>query len=319
MPDSTTSFGYLLPTRELVMAQARPDFQSILSLGERAEALGFDSLWVGDSILARPRFEALTTLSALASRTKSVKLGTAVLLSALRNPVVLANQVANLDLLCQGRTILGVGIGSKTPAVEREFKACGVSFSHRVGIFEEGLQIMRSLWNDEVVSFQGRHFQLNEVSLGLRPVQEGGVPLWMAGGVDAAQRRLLRIGDGWLPNPVSPEAFSKGWSNLKVLAGESGQDAESLARCVYTTLNINEDQAQAEREMRSFMESYYGTPYETSTRTQGACAGNEERCITWLKDFVAAGAQQIVIRFGSTDQAAQLERCAKDILPQVRG
>lgn len=318
MPTSVTSFGYLLPTRELVMAQASPDFQRIISLGEQAEALGFDSLWVGDSILARPRFEALTTLSALASRTQKVKLGTAVLLPALRNPVVLANQVAKLDLLSQGRTILGVGIGSKTPAVEREFQACGVFFSHRVGIFEEVLQIMRSLWNDEVVSFQGRHFQLNEVSLGLRPVQEGGVPFWMTGGVEAAQRRILRIGDGWLPNPATPEVFSQGWRNLKAFASESGKDAESLHRCVYTTLNINEDESQAEQELRSFMENYYGTPYETMARTQSLCAGTEERCITWLKDFVAAGAQTIVIRFGSADRASQLERCANDILPRVR-
>ncbi len=319
MSTSMTSFGYLLPTRELVMAQARPDFQRIISLGELGEALGFDSLWVGDSILARPRFEALTTLAALASRTQKVKLGTAVLLPALRNPVVLANQVANLDLLSQGRTILGVGIGSKTPAVEREFHACGVSFSRRVGIFEEVLQIMRSLWNEDVVSFEGRHFQLDEVSLGLHPLQEGGVPIWMAGGVEVAQRRILRIGDGWLPNPPTPEHFSQGWRNLKALASESGKDAESLHRCVYTTLNINEDESQAEQELRSFMENYYGTPYETLARTQSLCAGTEERCITWLKDFVAAGAQTIVIRFGSPDQASQLERCANDILPQVRG
>ena len=67
------------------------------------------------------------------------------------------------------------------------------------------------------------------------------------------------------------------------------------------------------------MENYYGTPYETLARTQSLCAGTEERCITWLKDFIAAGAQTIIIRFGAAEQASQLERCANDILPQVRG
>jgi len=87
---------------------------------------------------------------------------------------------------------------------------------------------------------------------------------------------------------------------------------------VYTTLNINEDESQAEQELRSFMEGYYGTPYETLARSQSLCAGTGERCVTWLKDFVAVGAQTIVIQFGSADLAAQLERCANDILPRVR-
>jgi alkanesulfonate monooxygenase SsuD/methylene tetrahydromethanopterin reductase-like flavin-dependent oxidoreductase (luciferase family) len=107
MANKEISFGFLLPTREIAMAQEAPDFRQILDLAERAEALGFDSVWVGDSVLARPRLEALTTLGAVAARTKRVKLGTAVLLPALRHPVILANEVANLDLLSQGRLILG--------------------------------------------------------------------------------------------------------------------------------------------------------------------------------------------------------------------
>ena len=107
-----STFGYLLPTREMVMSGGVPDIERFIALAERAEELGFDSIWAGDSVLARPRLEALTTLAAVASRTSRAKLGTAVLLPALRHPVVLADQVANLDVLSQGRTILGVGIGS---------------------------------------------------------------------------------------------------------------------------------------------------------------------------------------------------------------
>ena len=121
-----TSFGFLLPTREIVMTQEVPNFRQILDLAEHAETLGFDSVWVGDSVLARPRFEALTTLAAVAARTQRVKLGTAVLLPMLRQPVVLANEVANLDHVAHGRLILGVGIGNNNPAVAQEFAACGV-------------------------------------------------------------------------------------------------------------------------------------------------------------------------------------------------
>lgn len=318
MANTSISFGFLLPTREIAMAQEVPDFRRILDLAERAEALGFDSVWVGDSVLARPRLEALTTLAAVAARTKRVKLGTAVLLSALRHPVVLANTVANLDLISQGRLILGLGIASKNPPVELEFKACGVSFAHRIGIFEEGVTIMRRLWTEPEVTFNGRHFQLQGVRLGLRPLQKPGVPLWLAGGVDNALRRVLRLGDGWFPLPPSSQIFAKDWERLQSLARENGQDAQTLHRCVYATLNINDDVSQAEKEMRTFLESYYSAPYEKLARHQGLCAGTASSCITWLNEFITAGAQTIVLRFGSSDQFGQLERCVRDVLPQLR-
>ncbi|PKB63868.1 MAG: hypothetical protein BZY80_05100 [SAR202 cluster bacterium Io17-Chloro-G2] len=301
------------------MATSPPDTGKAIELAEMAEGLGFGSVWAGDSILARPRLEALTTLAAIAARTRQVRLGTAVLLPALRNPVILANEVANLDLLSQGRVVLGVGIGSKTPLVQREFDSCGVSFSHRVSIYEEGLTIMRRLWSEPEVTFTGRHFQLKEVSLGLRPIKKPGIPLWMAGTVDAARRRMLRLGDGWFPNPPTTQAFTEGWDRIKELAVESGEDAEKLHRCVYTTLNINEDAAQADKEMRAFIEGYYGSPFETASRTQSVCAGNAEKCASWIKSFVDAGAQTVVIRFGGPDQQGQLHKCAQEVLPKVRG
>ena len=318
MAQTGVSIGYLLPTREIVMSQPEPDFKQIIELAERAEALGFDSVWVGDSVLARPRLEALTTLAAIASRTQRVKLGTAVLLSALRHPVVLANEVANLDILSQGRVILGVGVGSRAPNTVREFDACGVPFSQRARIFEEGLTIVRRLWEEPEVTFSGRHFQLEGVSLGLHPVQKPGVPLWFAGAVDSAQRRMLRIGDGWFPNPPSPQLFVDGWDRIKELAHEMGKDAQRLHRCVYTTLNINEDESQADKEMRAFIESYYNVAYETQIGVQSLCAGTADRCIKWLDDYIAAGVQTIVIRFGGPDQPGQLERCSRDVLPRVR-
>lgn len=318
MTENRVSFGYLLPTREIVMNQINPNFEQVIALAERAEALNFDSVWVGDSILARPRLEALTTLATIASRTKQVKLGTAVLLPALRNPVVLANESANLDMLSQGRLILGIGIASKSAAIEREFAACGVSFARRVSIFEESVTLLRRLWTEPEVTHSGRHFQLDQVSLGLKPVQQAGIPLWMAGAVDAAWLRMLSIGDGWFPNPASPEVFTQGWERIQELAKETGGDAERLYQCVYTTLNINQDEDAAEMEMRTFFEGYYGAPYEALARTQSMCSGSPERCAAWLKDFVGAGAQTIVIRFGGPDQVGQLERCAKEVLPQVQ-
>jgi probable F420-dependent oxidoreductase len=289
-----------------------------LALAERAEALGFDSVWAGDSILARPRLEALTTLAAVAARTQRVKLGTAVLLPALRHPVVLANEAANVDLISQGRLILGLGIATKSRPIEQEFTACGVPFARRLSLFEEGVTIMRRLWTEPEVTFSGRHFQLQGIRTGLRPYQPSGIPLWLAGAVEPAQQRVLHLGDGWFPNPPSPQVFAQGWERLQTLAHEMGKDAQALHRCVYTTLNINSNATQAETELRAFVEGYYGTSYDAMVRTQGLCAGPAERCIAWLNEFIAAGAQTLVLRFGGPGQVGQLERCAQEVLPHVR-
>ncbi|HIM62458.1 MAG TPA: LLM class flavin-dependent oxidoreductase [Dehalococcoidia bacterium] len=319
MANGNTSFGYLLPTREVVMAPGDPDFASMIDLAETAEGHGFDSVWCGDSVLARPRLEALSTLAAIAGRTQRVKLGTAVFLPALRNPVILANEVANLDIISKGRVILGVGIASKTPSVEKEFTACGVSFRHRVSIFEECITLMRRLWTEPQVTFNGRHFQLDGISLGLRPVQQGGVPIWMAASAEKPQRRMLKIGDGWFPNSTSPKAFTEGWQQIEALAKESGDDAGRLHKALYTTLNINEDKAQADKEMKEFIEGYYGMPFETMSRTQSVFTGNVQDAVNWLKGFIDAGAQTLVIRFGGPDQAGQLELCGKEVIPRLQG
>src|SRR5947207_12631062 len=120
--------GYLLPTREQVM-EGRPEAAPLLALAERAEGLGYDSIWVGDSITARPRHEPLTLLSAVAARTRRAELGTAVLLPALRNPVVPAHVVGTLDRVAEGRVILGVGIAADTPPIRKELEAVCVPFT----------------------------------------------------------------------------------------------------------------------------------------------------------------------------------------------
>src|SRR4029079_4040036 len=125
--------------RERVM-DGRPETGPLLALAERAERLGFDSIWVGDSVTAKPRHDPLTLLAAVAARTKKAELGTAVLLSALRNPVLLAHQAATLDRLCEGRLILGIGIAADTPAVRREFEATGVPFDKRVARMNEAMR-----------------------------------------------------------------------------------------------------------------------------------------------------------------------------------
>ncbi|PON15706.1 hypothetical protein C2W62_22395 [Candidatus Entotheonella serta] len=143
------------------------------------------------------------------------------------------------------------------------------------------------------------------------------MPLWIAGSVDNALRRTARLGDGWFPDPPSPQTFTEQGSALDGFAQEAGVAPHDLHRAVYTTLNINDDVAQAEQELRDFIEGYYHTPFDVMAKRQSVCFGTVDTCTTWIKDFMAAGAQTVVVRFGCPDQVGQLERFTKDVMTHI--
>lgn len=308
--------GILLPTREAVMS-GRVETAPLLAMAEDAEAEGYHSVWVGDSILARPRFEPLTLLAAVAARTKRVALGTAVLLPALRHPVVLAHAVATLDRISAGRLILGVGIAPDSPATRREFEACGVPFSQRAGRTEETIEVCRSLWRSDQVSYRGRYFALEETTVEPKPHRSGGPAVWIGGETEGALRRAGRLGDGWFPISATAEAFGQGLARVRAIMRELGRDPDALTPGYYATVNINPDRRQAESELRRFVEAYYGVPYERMAAGMGCVAGPSEACLEWLAGFVTAGARHLVLRFAGPDQTAQLRAASRDLLPRL--
>jgi probable F420-dependent oxidoreductase len=299
--------GYLLPTRERVM-EGRPEAASLLALAERAEALGYDSIWVGDSILARPRHEPLTLLSAVAARTKRAELGTAVLLPALRNPVVLAHGVATLDQISQGRFILGVGIASDVPNIRAEFVACGVPFEKRVGRMLEGLRLCRELWSGKPVTWNGR-WVMENVTLGPVPHRPGGPPIWIGGMVRASLERVGRLYDGWFPNSPDPEVWQRQWGEIRDIAREAGRDPGQLTGAVYLTMTLDEDKARAEQRINVFFESYYGRPAAEMRARQASYAGPVSGAAEWLSSWARAGVQHLVLRFAG-DPERHLEMAA---------
>ncbi|MBI2131475.1 MAG: LLM class flavin-dependent oxidoreductase [Candidatus Tectomicrobia bacterium] len=151
MAERKVKLGVLLPTRGVLLwNRGVPEIGPIVDLAVRAEELGYDSVFVGDSVLAKPRLEALSVLSALAVKTRRVKLGTAVFLPCLRDPVFLAYQVATLDVISGGRVILGVGIGPPKPQeCEHEFETLGVPFRKRMFYLQERMTLMRRLWTED--------------------------------------------------------------------------------------------------------------------------------------------------------------------------
>ena len=188
MADSTLDppieFGVNLNNREPLIA---PDYDlaALLDLSTHVEELGFDSVWVGDSLFSKPRYEAMALLSAISQRTERVRLGTACLVSSMRNPLYLALEWATLDQISGGRTILGTGMGNPEEGVRREFEALGLDYVKRGALFEEGLAVLRALWMEGKVDFHGRYFDYDGVSFSsgtemapLMPVQTP-PPIWV--------------------------------------------------------------------------------------------------------------------------------------------
>lgn len=175
-----------------------------LQLARRVEALGFDSVWTGDHILYPPQYadrfgrefyEALTTLAWVGASTTRIAVGTAVIVLPYRNPLIVAKEVATLDVLSGGRVIFGVGTGW----LAEEFAALGAPFKERGAATDEYLRLIRSLWTEERSRFSGRFFEFPEMLAAPRPVQRPGPPIWVGGTTTRALRRAAELGEGWLP------------------------------------------------------------------------------------------------------------------------
>lgn len=300
--------GYLLPTREQIM-EGRHDTASLLALAERAEALGYDSIWVGDSVLARPRHDPLTLLAAVAARVPRVALGTAVLLPALRNPVLLAHQVATLDQLSEGRFILGVGIARDVPNIRAEFAACGVPFEQRVGRMMEGLHLCRALWRGEPVDWDGR-WPVQGGVLAPVPYRPGGPPIWIGGNSPASLQRAGRWFDGWFPNAPEPEPFASQLGEIRAAARLAGRDPAQLSAAMYLTLSIDDDAARAHARMDEFLQGYYGASADILRQRQAVYSGPVRGVGQWLDAYAKAGATDLILRFAG-EHARHLEMLAE--------
>lgn len=299
--------GYLLPTRERVM-EGQHETGPLIALAERAEALGFDSLWIGDSLLARPRHDPLTLLAAVAVRTKKVELGTAVLLPALRNPVLLAHQVATIDRLAEGRLILGVGIATDVPNIRAEFEAAGVPFEKRVGRMIEGLALARALWSGKPVDWEGRWTVKGGV-LGPTPHRPGGPPIWIGGSVPPARERAGKLFDGWFPNAPTPPEYGPQWAEVQAAARAAGRDPAKLTGAMYLTLALDDDADRAGKRLDAYLERYYGMPAMAVKKRQMCYAGPAAGAAEWLKAYADAGASHLVLRFAG-DHERHLEAVA---------
>ncbi|WP_214322503.1 LLM class flavin-dependent oxidoreductase [Nonomuraea sediminis] len=306
-----TEIGFLLPTRDRI-ALGDHDVGSLVELACLAEELGFDSVWAGDSPVTRQRADVLTLLAAIAARTGRITLGTAVLLAGLRHPIPLAHQLATVDRLSGGRLVAGLGAGFPNPRTQAQFDAIGVDYRTRVSRLEETIAAMRLLWSGEEVSFEGRHFTFHDVQVAPRPVRPEGPPVWLAGGGEAALRRVARLADGWLPYPPAWQTYADELAVIRTAGGAAATPA------LYATVCLDDSPDRARQRMRTSIERYYDASLETVGAIQAMYAGTPAGAAFWLGRYIAAGARHLVVRLAVEDHDKALVEFAERVLPLLR-
>ena len=313
--------GILLPTRGLLLADPQAkDAGRVLEMAQRVELAGLDSVWVGDSLTAKPRLEPLSTLAAIAACTKRVRLGTAVLLAALRHPVLLAQTCATIDVISQGRLVIGAGVGGAfNDAQVREWQAAGVGPKGRATRLEEVVEIVKGLGSGQAVDYPGKHFNLDRVEMLPRPVHPGGVPFLLACHWRARQeaqfQRAARLGDGLISISDTPQEYSQLVQHVRSLVGELGRDPQSFEATMYLTVNVDPNTAEAEADASEFLMGYYGANIWGG---RWGPFGDPERVKQRIAEYAEAGAETVIVRFASSEPQRQLEifleRVAQDWL-----
>jgi len=323
--------GLNLNNREALIA---PDYglSGLLELACLAERRGFDSVWVGDSLLSKPRYEPLAVIGALSQRTETVRLGTACLITTLRHPVQLAHAWSTLDVASGGRTVLGACAGNAVEeGVRREFAVLGLDPAQRLGVFEEGLAILRALMSSGEVTFHGRHFTLDGVAFDtgvepepLLPIQRP-PPIWVVANpsigaarerrASRAARRVAQLGDGWMTccRASHPEEVTSFLSEL-----ESLRPLDGLAVAYQVTATLGDSRRAALAEQRRYIDAYYPEFRSAVALDDWGPAGTGEEVLDWVRRFGEVGVNTFIFRFASLDQHGQLERFAEEVLPAAR-
>ena len=278
---------------------------------DQAEALGFDSVWLSDRLVSgTPVIEPITGLAAAAGRTRRLKFGMSVLVLPLRNPVVLAKEIATIDFLSNGRMLPAFGIGAEDL---REYEAAGVAKEERGGRTDEAVALMRRLWTEEHVTHHGRYYHASDVTISPRPMQRE-LPVWFGGRSPAAFRRLGRSGDGWLASFLTTAEFAEGAAAIRREAAAAGRAIDEdhygaiLSVCIADS--VDEAQALAAPALRRFRPdvevadlSIFGTP---------------DDCAARIAAYVAAGASKFVLRPACPPAqiGRQLDLIAREIAPR---
>lgn len=332
----TINVGLSVPNRGLVIGAGDPaELIAMCEAADRSEV--FDAVFTGDSLIAKPRVDAIVFLSLLAGRTRRVRLGTACMASFIfHHPIVLANQWAALDRLSGGRTLLVacMGGGPQTTRGHRspsgakwevEFEAMGMTTAERAGRLVEGIRILRALWTGEPVTFEGRHYRFRDVQLNVTPLQRP-CPIGIASNpmppyadeatIERALRRVGRMADAWMVEMSTPDEFGRRWRRIRKAAAEAGRTIE--ASMIHFYVNVGDDSAAAFEEARRFYEAYHAGTFPLDYLRWRLVTGTPEEVAERIGAFLDAGCTFPIIRFASWEPTRQMRIALEHVIPSLR-
>ena len=292
-----------------------PDPKALVEYGVWVEQLGFESLWAWDHVLlgTDPHFpivDALTILTAVAARTTTIRLGTGVLVLPLRNPLLLAKQIATLDLLADGRFELGAASGW----YKREFDAAGVPFNQRGRIMDRNLDIMIRLWTEPAVTAEIPPYNMRQAVMFPKPRSKPRPALLIGGYVDAVLKRAGQKGDGWLTYFYTPDSFVRSWKKVCDYAQQAGRDPSALLSCNQLPIMVGPSRQAVQEKMMEWLHTEWDFAGWSESTPDSAIMGTAAECIEQLRQHEQVGTQRIVLvpyRY----EREQIATIAREILP----
>jgi alkanesulfonate monooxygenase SsuD/methylene tetrahydromethanopterin reductase-like flavin-dependent oxidoreductase (luciferase family) len=320
-------FGLTLPNRGVLFGVTTPE--QMLQMTETAERSAlFSDVWVGDSLLGKPRMESITLMAGIAARTKRLRIAPACMASfPLRDPVLLAYQWASLDLLAGGRSLL-IACTGIVPQAGGAIEAAhyGLDNKARVERLVEWITILKRLWTEDDVHFEGRHYRLDGITIEPKPAAKPRPPIWIANNatgprerIEQTHRRVARHADGWQTSLSDPEDVEWRLSDVREKARELSRNPDELETSLYHNINVNEDRDAALAESKRFLDAYYMMDYSPARVASWTAAGSPKQCIEHLEVYARMGIDTIGLRCTGWDQMGQLRRVIEEVLPYVEG
>ncbi|HUG14159.1 MAG TPA: LLM class flavin-dependent oxidoreductase [Thermomicrobiales bacterium] len=322
--------GLTLPNRGVLFGATTAE--QMLQMSEIADQSGqFASVWVGDSLLGKPRMESIALLAGIAARTSTVRIGPACMASfPLRDPVLLAYQWASLDLLADGRTVLVACTGIVPQEGGRiEGELYGLEPKDRVKRLIEWIALIKRLWTEDNVSFEGEHYRCENITIEPKPAAQPRPPIWIANNagrsgfgyegnrelIERTLRRVVNHADGWETSLYDPEDLRWRIGFIRQYAERQGREPGSIETHLYHNININEDRQAALDESKRFLDVYYTTDFGPEVIDGWVATGTPEQCAERLRVMRDVGFDEVTLRVAGWDQFGQLDRLMNEVLP----
>jgi probable F420-dependent oxidoreductase len=301
---------------ELKMGLVMPgrDRRTILDMARKVETSGLDSVWVGDHIAFHiPVVESLSLLSFLAAATERIELGTGVLLLPLRHPNLTAKITSTVDMLSEGRLLLGVGVGGEFPP---EFDAVDSPIEERGPRTNETIGILRRHWTEEAVEHHGRYFDFGKIKIEPKPVRPGGPPILVGGRKAVSMKRAGRLGDGYMSHMCDVATYR---SNLATIAGHA-RDAGRAGLPFHTAallFTVLDDSYEAAHDRASkLLGMIYNTDFREASKRY-CLLGKPEDCLEQMREFARAGCRHFVIS-ALSDPNEIIDTAASSMVSELR-